>query len=302
MEGTASNNPLYSPHRENLTGPDPSKYYDARTQQLNDGTPLASVVPGARGTVIPMATSGGVPSGYDATKPLVVNIDPHLPSGGFTVDLANITKEDTVAVTNGGKSITNALGHEAARNASAAAFAALARGDGRKQASAAPVAHEPSTTVDLPPQPAQMVYAPPMPPPSPVPYSPPTVMHNPVSRLRPPVQPRIMNTNPDTVSPPEVMVAFDVEGMGEMEAAYHKVIKGDDDVSLVLVYDRRYKGGFRYKPAVTDSVMYIDVQGFDEVYRVCSAGLHFTIDNLDCCVLLIQETAQKETRRVVNYG
>lgn len=54
--------------------------------------PMASLVPGARGTIIPRATRDGASRGVDHYAPQIVNIDPHI-GGGVVVDMANVDAE-----------------------------------------------------------------------------------------------------------------------------------------------------------------------------------------------------------------
>lgn len=95
---------------------------------------------------------------------------------------------------------------------------------------------------------------------------------------------------------PNEEVTFEVDGFGHLTTAYHAVVR--DNISLVLVYDKDFKGGSKFFPQASDTKkLIVDVRSHSKVYQVMSPGIHFNLDyqgqHLEICVLLIVDEADK---------
>jgi hypothetical protein len=94
------------------------------------------------------------------------------------------------------------------------------------------------------------------------------------------------------VSAPTELVTYEVEGFGQLTTSYHKVVR--EDICLVLCYDKNFTTGQKFFPQPNkDKTLVVDVTSHPTVYKVISSGIHFSLDNLEICVLLIIEEASK---------
>jgi hypothetical protein len=105
--------------------------------------------------------------------------------------------------------------------------------------------------------------------------------------LRAPVLPPPAAT---IIGAPGTNVVFETEGWGSFEASYHEVIKSDQ--ALVLVYDKRFKGGMKFFPPVTDKLMAAKIDGVDRVYFVHSCGTKFEHGGYEYCILPIEQDVE----------
>lgn len=101
-------------------------------------------------------------------------------------------------------------------------------------------------------------------------------------------------SNQNTVQPPSHRVTFEIAGFGTFETSYHRVVQGEDGISLVLVYDTRFHGGLKYFPQVSENELFVDVHELPYIFKVRSAGLKYRVDDLEHCVLLVEKSAPKE--------
>lgn len=92
---------------------------------------------------------------------------------------------------------------------------------------------------------------------------------------------------------PTTWVTFEIEGFGEHQAPYHRVIRSDSN--LVLVYDTKYAGTQRFFPRTTDQPLGIHVKGESVAYFAHTTGIEFSDDGVDYCVLLIEHEAPLPT-------
>lgn len=107
-----------------------------------------------------------------------------------------------------------------------------------------------------------------------------------------PVQaPQVQRTS-QSVGAPETKITFEMQGMGEIEAYYHEVIK--NGCVLVLVYDTRFKGGMRYMPPALEQLIALRVDEQKCVYFVNSTGTKFTHDGREYCILVIDQEQELE--------
>jgi hypothetical protein len=105
---------------------------------------------------------------------------------------------------------------------------------------------------------------------------------------------KVKNPNIATQGPPTVKVTFELDGFGTIETCYHKVVQGDDGVSLVLVYDNSYIGGTKFFPPSSDNDLYVDVHNMNQVFKVKSTGMHYRVDNQEHYILLIEQAKLKD--------
>jgi hypothetical protein len=105
---------------------------------------------------------------------------------------------------------------------------------------------------------------------------------------------KVKNPNIATQGPPTVKVTFELDGFGTIETCYHKVVQGDDGVSLVLVYDNSYIGGTKFFPPSSDNDLYVDVHNMNQVFKVKSTGMHYRVDNQEHYILLIEQAQLKD--------
>lgn len=275
--------------------PDPTAYHDPSSQQLEiaGGGTIASKLPprmGLRGTIIPRATPMGGSRGCNPHKPGVVQIDPRPNMPAIKLDIGALDEaiiEDAFTKAGGDdmRQIAFNTFRQLAKRVPIAHSTRAAQVGQRDPVQNAAIVPSAPTGLEAPARPASFGS-------TPVESSRPASVIPPSVRLASAtMQPQVNN---NAVQPPTVKVTFEVAGFGTFETAYHRVVRGDDDISLVLVYDNRFQGGLKYFPQPSDSPMFVDVHDLPCVFQVRSAGLRFVVDNLEMCVLLIEQVAEKE--------
>lgn len=105
--------------------------------------------------------------------------------------------------------------------------------------------------------------------------------------------PAVSSTS-NQIQPPACKATFEIPGFGTFETAYHRIIQGEDGISLVLVYDNRFAGGLKYFPQASDAELFVDVHDLPYIFKVRSAGLRYKIDDFEHCVLLVEKSAPRE--------
>jgi hypothetical protein len=261
--------------------PDPNKYHNPASQRFETGgDSIANRLPGRRGLsgiVIPRSTPYGGSRGVEHEKPAVVTIDPHVDDGSsFSVDISKVNEqmvEEAYKTTD-----TNNLKLAALQTYKKLAHAIETNKYNKKtrQPREAPTVRSTvSTPVTSFEKSAQQTK----------PIIPPSAILEGTVNMSAPVQ---------QVSLPTQKVTFEVEGFGTFETAYHKVVCSEDEVSLVLVYDNRFQAGMKYFPQPSERSIFVDVHSLPMVFKVQSAGIRFTVDNYEMCVLLIENAASKE--------
>lgn len=105
--------------------------------------------------------------------------------------------------------------------------------------------------------------------------------------------PTVSSSN-TSVQPPSHKVTFEIAGFGTFETSYHRVVQGEDGISLVLVYDTKFQGGLKYFPQASDNELFVDVHNLPYIFKVRSAGLKYKVDDWEHCVLLVERSAPKD--------
>lgn len=299
--------------------PDPTRYHSPYSQTTeSDQQPLGSHVPmvkGIRGAIIPRATDGGISQGWDPHNPptRVVIIDPHVPGCGVAVDHSKLTRESIDAALARANTIdTGKLRKFAAQRLRATTAYQLLGGrdviqepdeelDALTEKEAAQSEEQPTGHKPAPRPPITVVQTSAM---SPVPMTKPasapaagstrSLMS---SFTRPKPGPTVVTGSEmsqaaavaqgQPVQPPEIHVLFELgEGL-QHEAYYHRVLQ--EGASLVLIFDRRFKGP-TFFPTNVEKEVAVLVEGNSVVHRCLSTGIRF--DDRDCtyCVLLITDS------------
>lgn len=246
----------------NIPAYDSGRYYNLSDFPAAGG--LANQLPtangkGISGTVIPRSTIGGIPKGFDALKPMQVNIvDVDRPGESFSVNTANMNSEMMATLTDNGRLITKSSTSEEARDAAVEILRKVA-------------ASSPSMPVRTPVS-AQSIRAT-------------------QGRFQSLNQSEQMQMAP-AIQTPEEKVTFEIDGFGAVESYYHTARR--HDVILVLSLDNRYRGASRYFPQPPpDRCLLVDVHSLPEVFQVSSQVLQFPFENHELLVLFIERSAPK---------
>jgi hypothetical protein len=310
--------------------PDPNAYHDPAMLRLlsQGGRSVADSLPtrnGLRGTVIPRSTALGGSRAKKAHKVGLVQIDPHVPGEDpIKIDISELDEEVV------GRAFDSVDGDDIS-NIAYNTFRVLAGkepvgelpDDQKMENPIMPERQMPNAyTVPRTPsgkhtaaekvansRPAVFIGAPTVP----IAQSP--VEHNQLPDLDALTEPLAVST-PNrvlsiplserlsgapavssintSVQPPTHKVTFEIAGFGTFETAYHRVVQGEDGISLVLVYDTRFQGGLKYFPQASDNELFVDVHDLPYIFKVRSAGLKYKIDDSEHCVLLVEKSAPKD--------
>ncbi len=270
------------PDEVKCSSEDPTKYYEDAAENIrlqSNNRPLSSVIrsseyTGLKGTVVPRATRLGGSKGFNPHKPGIVNIVDTLAGTTVQVDLSRL-----------GDGVTSKVYDHDEPNLSKATADAF-----RKLAMIAPPVDEKtfvktgnrqakSNKTNTKRSGGQSLR-------SAFNNKEPMFQQEVPSKIRPQAVIR------EQVSEPTIRVMFEFEGFGNLEAAYHHAVV--EDKFLVLGYDTRYKSSFRFSPQKCESLVFVDITTMPNVYQVHSAGIRFTLDQLDITVLLIEDSAPKD--------
>lgn len=305
---------------------------DTYTSADNDttllgGRTLAASIPtlprfgGARGTLTPGATFGGITRGTQPHNMALVDvvIDPHIKNQTATLSLHDLTPEVMAEAQAMAAEMTPEpqtfetlrLRGSATLQAAAAIVAHNRDGNGQQVYSQPPQAQAPGQTVvrSTPQRPhGQVLPAPNLgtatrartvmplqafrgasPATSGTPVNGSRVVN--MSQSRPVQQPQ------QEVAPPSRHVLFDIDGVGEQEAYYHAVQVETARRLIVLVYDIRYRGP-KWFPS--DNILSGDrprqtalrIDGTGPFYLVVPTGVRYTHESYEFCVLMYPEAAE----------
>lgn len=276
----------------------------------------------------PKITPGGGPTYFNPHKPGNINVvdmsDPHHPRS-VSVDLRNLTKEDTAELTDNGKLISEAADVESMYANAYDVFTKFAeRAANRVNGRAA---HIEPVRVEAQPQPIGREN------PVPAASQPGSNWPSKSYQFEPPTSRAPAQAPPvvsDVVQPPEKQVLFDIQGAGPMEAYYHEVTVNGD--LILLAYDRRFRGPKWMPPNLIDDTcphcghtwpatvqerqreavcprcnassapgrptneryLLVDIPECPEVFKVKSIGLTLPFRNFDLCILPIERSAPKD--------
>lgn len=262
----------------------------------NDGYPS-----GVTGYSVNRARTGGGQMGFDPhnTKKLVNIVHPTDKNQSFQVDLSKINPNENLHYeTAGGRAVIRIIDDagtaEGAREASTEIFRELSQRTNEmvpEVKEATPIYRDQQS---LPPVVVQA-------PPTHQIRSPRAMM------LSPTPQPQTVAPVEQVVPEPDKLVVFDMDGpYGAFEAYYHDVIV--DDKFIVLIFDRRHRGGGRvYMPNEIKGMLkteaneeyegylplYLDIADGPYLYQVASFGFNWMEGYLEHCLLPVDNRREK---------
>ena len=283
---------------------------------LHDGRSMAQVLPtrsGVRGTVLPTATRGGVPTSYSPhdLQNTVITIDPHIhgssiqvPLGALQKDAASQALDAAVGVVGTGGSVVDqrlraatamhVMAHAPAPRINEADTLVISRNEPRNPSIAGVVNQQPK--VQVMGNTVASFGAPPVRRPSPMEAiaaanSPPV-----------PVQPAVMSQPqypqqpyqqaPSMIPQPEIEATFEMQGLGQNVTYYHAVVAVPG--FLVVIYDERYRGPRYFPPDNTELQLAVQFSHRPEVYLVNPTGLNYTYENKRHCILSVSQIVTPE--------
>lgn len=285
--------------------PDPTKYFPNRG--------------GIPGTMIPRAGRDGESLGFDHNRPQVVVVDPGENGGGFTLDIAELSKHrkafNAAAVQSSVVNDVSSFYRELSQRQSLTVaepmrdmpVEPLKPLENLPSIPAAPVAVDPEVermmeeqirkAAELKAQHFAMQSVPPLqstinaliervnalsaiPVPEVVPQAAPTSIADAFVTLQIPF---LAGEKPLR---PEYETYFEMPRMGTMAARYHAVVPGQS--CLALVYDTRFVDGFQYLPPnLGEEFLMVSVPKLKATFRCSSMGLHWSLGCLDVVILLL---------------
>jgi hypothetical protein len=269
-------------------------YRDPSTERLEDGRDVTSRIGqtshGMRGTIIPRATSGGIPRGthpHDMQN-VELTIDPHIIGQSSIVRLADINAQVLQEASQmAGQQTPEPDSIELQRLRGSAVLhnvSTITRGPGRAPASPqAGQATIPAPNLARHGQPAPRMIRP---------------LQAFAHRGQQTANEERRELRAIDIDPPQraavaptIEVVFEIEHFGTLQANYHDIIV--EPGFIVLVYKTAYRGSKYFPPSRDEKAppLALNVVGREEVYLVHTTGVHYVYEDTEYCVLLVEKAA-----------